>query len=204
MNATRIKAHPARISAWPNWACYHRLPRPLLLLSTRVFPGSRLTYNSGMAGISIFSQELGESICSQIEAGKSLRAICESPDSPISAPAVCKWVRRDDLAPGFGEQYARARTTAAELMADTIVELADTANAVNYNAVRLQVETRKWILSKVLPKVYGDAQLLKHADADGNVLRVELTRVNSKPRVIDVTPTPVAQLPEASSNEGSD
>lgn len=46
-------------------------------------------------------------------------------------------------------------------MADELVEIADDAAGDNEHAVRvrrahLRVETRKWILSRMLPKIYGD------------------------------------------------
>jgi len=34
--------------------------------------------------------------------------------------------------------------------------LADTANAQNAQAVRLKIDVRKWLASKLVPKVYGD------------------------------------------------
>jgi hypothetical protein len=84
----------------------------------------------------------------------------------------------------------------AERWIDEIVTIADSAAPEDYNCARLRVDTRKWIASKVLPKVYGDSQLLKHADADGNVLKIELSRVEPRPqKIIDVTPAPQASLP---------
>jgi hypothetical protein len=82
------------------------------------------------------------------------------------------------------------------LMADELLEIADEASPEEYNVARLRVDTRKWLLSKMLPRVYGDATMLKHADADGNVLKIELSRVEPRPqKVIDVTPAPAALPP---------
>ena len=63
----------------------------------------------------------------------------------------------------FSQRYARARDAGYERMADELVEISDadcTADGKPDNALvqqaRLRVETRKWILSKMLPKRYGD------------------------------------------------
>ncbi len=45
---------------------------------------------------------------------------------------------------------------------------------------RLQVDTRKWALARMFPKKFGDATLLKHADAEGNSMKIEVTRVKRK------------------------
>ncbi len=140
-----------------------------------------------------FSQQVADAICSRLELGESLRNICTDKDLPAPS-TVIKWTSQF---PEFREQYARARLVQAELMADEILSIADNLRE-DPQSRRTRVDTRKWILSKVLPKVYGDAMQLRHADADGNALKVEVTRVSPrKPRVIDVTPTPAALPPPA-------
>ena len=131
-----------------------------------------------------FSQEIANAICLRLELGESLRNICKDKDLPAPS-TVIKWTNQF---PEFREQYARARLIQAELMADEILTIADNVHE-DPQSRRGRVDARKWILSKVLPKVYGEAQLLKHADADGNVLKIELSRVEPRPaKVIDVTP----------------
>ena len=67
--------------------------------------------------------------------------------------------------PEFQDQYARAKEVGAEALVDDMLALADQqieASAdgkVDYAKVqqlRLQVDTRKWIASKLKPKKYGD------------------------------------------------
>ena len=43
-------------------------------------------------------------------------------------------------------------------MADELIEIADNpeTEAAAVNRDRLKVDTRKWLLSKALPKLYGD------------------------------------------------
>jgi hypothetical protein len=141
---------------------------------------------------STFDQQVADSICSRIELGETLAKICDDEGFPDRA-TVLRWCAKHE---DFRADYARARLIQAELMADELLAIADTASPEEYNVARLRVDTRKWLLSKMLPRVYGDAQLLKHADADGNVLKIELSRVEPRPqKVIDVTPAPAALPP---------
>lgn len=64
-----------------------------------------------------------------------------------------------------------------EAMAEEILELADQADAETYNAQRLKVDTRKWLMSKLAPKKYGD----KPPDVNVGV-NVGLQLVHSVPR----------------------
>lgn len=69
----------------------------------------------------------------------------------------------------FSDQYATARETGYRLMADELVEIADD-KAGDPARDRLRLDTRKWLLSKALPKVYGDK--LAHTDGDGGPVRI--------------------------------
>lgn len=62
-------------------------------------------------------------------------------------------------------EYARAREDLIEKMANDLLEIADEPVAINaagstdsgaVQKQRLQVDTRKWLLSKLAPKKYGD------------------------------------------------
>ena len=60
--------------------------------------------------------------------------------------------------------YARAREMMIEKMGDEIFTIADKADdATNVQAARLQIDTRKWYMSKVLPKRYGDKVQTEHS-----------------------------------------
>ena len=63
-----------------------------------------------------------------------------------------------DNVQGFAEQYARARLVGYHTMADELIEIADNpeTGAAAVKRDRLKVDTRKWLLSKALPKIYGD------------------------------------------------
>jgi len=119
-----------------------------------------------------YTKEIAAEILARIASGESLRAICEADEMP-AASTVCLWVV--DNREGFAEQYARARRLQAELLADELFDVADDGtndwmekrdkdgacigwqeNGEALGRSRLRVDTRKWYLSKVLPKIYGD------------------------------------------------
>lgn len=124
-----------------------------------------------------FSKSLMTDICERIARGQTLNRICKDPGMPTKG-AVMQWVS-DDIQ-GCANQYGDARLKQAMSWADEIVDIADDGTndtyikatkdgdeteVVNIDVVqrsRLRVETRKWLLAKALPKVYGDKLDLTH------------------------------------------
>ena len=116
---------------------------------------------------STFTKEMGNLICDRMETGESLRSICRDADFP-AVGQVIKWLASNANIE-FRLQYAHSRQVGLEVMADDTLNIADqepvkTADGKIDNAgvqhQRLRVDTRKWILSKQLPKVYGDRTIL--------------------------------------------
>jgi hypothetical protein len=124
-----------------------------------------------MGRTSGYTPEIGEKICEGIASGKSLRRVCQEDGMPTTS-MVCRWLLSEKYE-DFREQYARARRIQYERLADELFDIADdgsndwmtiqrgkeeieVANHEHINRSRLRVDTRKWFLSKVLPKIYGD------------------------------------------------
>ena len=116
---------------------------------------------------SAYTPEVAQEICERIAAGESLRRICDADHMPAPA-TVCLWVTDDRE--GFAEQYARARRAQGTLLADEIFAIADGSGDVARD--RLGVDTRKWYLSKVLPKLYGDKVEVEHTGIPEITIRV--------------------------------
>ena len=122
----------------------------------------------------LYTPEIAERICAGLMDGKTLRAVCrESEDMPSEA-AVRRWAM--DNHEGFGPRYDRAREIGYHMMADEVMDIADdrTFDAgpdgkSNIARSRLQFDARRWLLSKCLPKVYGDRLALDatHGVTDG-------------------------------------
>ena len=84
------------------------------------------------------------------------------------ASAVLGW--RNSDTDGFAQRYADARGIGYERLAEEIMIISDSNPPVLDNGAtdsgavqdkRLRVDTRKWLLSKVLPKIYGDHKTLE-------------------------------------------
>jgi hypothetical protein len=121
---------------------------------------------------SSYTKELAEKICLRICEGESLKQICKDKDMP-SRSTVHKWLLEDDKKE-FSDKYEFSCNVRTENMFDELQEIADDStndymekesddgstyevlNSENIQRSRLRVDVRKWYLSKVLPKKYGD------------------------------------------------
>lgn len=148
---------------------------------------------------SVYTPELAAEICDRLSDGQTLREICRDDHMPTEA-AVRQWAIADRE--GFSSQYDAARLKGYARMADELIEIADDGtndwverqnkDGSTYTAVdsehiqrsRLRVDTRKWLLSKALPKVYGDKVTQEIQGPDGGpvpIALVELRPVAAKP-----------------------
>lgn len=107
--------------------------------------------------------------------------------------AVRMWALQDGHP--FYPHYTRARAIAYHRMADDIVEISDngtndwmkrndeenggyTVNGEHVQRSRLRVDSRKWVLSKMLPKIYGDKVVQEHVGANGGPIQTEQRVLN--------------------------
>jgi hypothetical protein len=122
-------------------------------------------------------------ICSRIAAGESLRKICLDEQMPVQS-TVFKWITANE---DFAKQYACARTAQMEAMAEEIIEIADDGLNDTYETEdgertnsdviqrsRLRVDTRKWLMSKLAPKKYGDKVEQFISGPDGGPIKAEV------------------------------
>ena len=84
--------------------------------------------------------------------GQSCVKACEA--SGLKRSTFLSWVL--DNTAGLGDRYARARDLQIRAMESDILTAADDADE-DPNRSRLKVDARKWIMSKVAPRTYGDA-----------------------------------------------
>lgn len=106
-----------------------------------------------------YTREIADEICRRLAEGETLRAICR--DMGLSIGTVLGWV--DDNRDGFAERYARARARGLEVLADELIEIADSGSD-DPQRDRLRVDTRKWLLSRLRPDRYGDRVTLAGDD----------------------------------------
>lgn len=134
-----------------------------------------------------FTEELAAHICSEVSSGRSLRSICDDEGMPARS-SVFLWMSRNK---SFSDQYAKAQVDRATAMAEEILEISDDSSgdffeagegrvAPNSTAVardKLKVDTRKWLLSRMDPKRYGDKITQEHTGA------VEVSQITR--RIVD-------------------
>lgn len=119
---------------------------------------------------SLYSPDLAAAICERLVAGESLRAICRDPAMPaISSVFLWMSVHKE-----FSEQYARARAEQADAKFDELEELAATATPETASVVKLQVDTRKWVLSRMSPKKYGEKVQQEVSGSDGGPVQIQV------------------------------
>lgn len=140
---------------------------------------------------SAFTADLAKEICSRLASGETLRAVCRDENMPPES-TVRKWALEDRN--GFSAQYATAREIGYQSMADELLDIADDSsgdvstdedgnrkfNGEFASRSRLRVDTRKWLLSKALPKVYGDKITQEVTGADGTPL-VPIINLTGRP-----------------------
>lgn len=115
-----------------------------------------------------YTAETAAKICERLVNGESLRSICRDREMP-DAVTVFRWMEKH---PEFRKQYVHAREMQAELLAEEIIEIADTERIglrrkmtprgpelIESDGVersKLMVDARKWAAARLLPKRYGD------------------------------------------------
>jgi hypothetical protein len=133
--------------------------------------------------IPVYTDALADEICDRLAEGEPLVRICDTPGFPAQS-TVKKWaLERAD----FGARYARARAIGYELLADEVIAIGDASilyRGVPDNALvqqaRLRSDNRKWLLSKMLPKVYGDKVEISGDASAPLVQRIELVAVRPR------------------------
>ena len=139
----------------------------------------------------LYTPEIAVEICERLATGESLRSVCRDDRYPHEA-TVRLWAMND--VDGFSTRYAIARDLGADAIADEIIEISDdgtndwmdrqrpdgsTERVVDHehvNRSRLRVDSRKWLLSKLVPKRYGDRTAVELSSPDGGPVQVEAVR----------------------------
>lgn len=129
-----------------------------------------------------YTPALGKAICKMLSSGMTLIEVCRRPAMPRES-VVRGWAAQPEHP--FSAMYVRARTIGYLHMGDDLLAIADNSSndymeraekdgsvvtVVNREALertRLRVDTRKWLLAKALPKIFGDKVAMEHTGKDG-------------------------------------
>ena len=141
----------------------------------------------------VYTPEIAHEICRRLTEGETLKVICRDDGMPAES-TVRLWAldnvkAHPDDAEGFAALYARARLVGYHHLFDQILEIADTPQEGTVVKVtekgtetrtgdmiehrRLQVDARKWMLAKALPKIYGDKVTAEVSGPDGGPIKTE-------------------------------
>lgn len=122
------------------------------------------------------ANEVNQRICQFISLGYSNRQAAEAVG--IDRSTLYDWLAQDSE---FSDQYAKACEKRCHHWADEINEIADDGlndwverekehgemhlvfNGEHFQRSRLRVDTRKWLLSKLQPKKYGEKLDVEHS-----------------------------------------
>lgn len=129
-----------------------------------------------MAQESTYTQWAGDMICAGLAEGHSMNEVCKALGIPYS---TAKQWELDQ--PQHAVNVARAREVMCHTLADQTLDIADTPKLGIVRTTkadgsieerqedmtahrRLQIDTRKWLLARWLPKVYGEKLAVGGAD----------------------------------------
>jgi hypothetical protein len=125
-----------------------------------------------------YTPEKAEAICLRLAEGESLRSVCSDEDMPTKQTAL-RWLTKHE---DFRAQYVRAKEQGAEAIAEEMFDIADDGandwmekldkegeaygwqlNGEHVRRSQLRIDTRKWYLSKIMPKKYGEKVQTEHS-----------------------------------------
>ena len=113
---------------------------------------------------SAYSDTTADEICERLTDGESLRQICRDEHMPDKA-TIFRWLN-DERFRGFRDRYAHAREAQADALFDELVEIADDTGELDDNVkvqrARLQIDTRKWVASRLAPKKSSETNKIEH------------------------------------------
>lgn len=132
-----------------------------------------------------YSLELAEEICTAIATSSDgLKKICAKYQHFPNPDTVYTWLLKHKE---FTELYARAKKNQVEVLIDEIVDISDDktkddafgengeiiANNEFISRSRVRIDTRKWLASKLIPRLYGDKITQEHTGKDGEAIKIE-------------------------------
>jgi hypothetical protein len=151
----------------------------------------------GRTGQIPYTRQIEDVILGELRSGRTLTDICRDPDMP-HVRSVQNWLEEDRH--GFAARYKQARDMGCNIMADEAVDIADdrsndwivrtnedgTLEAIldpeRVSKARLRYQARRWRVSKLLPRIYGDRLDLSATQDGGESWADLLKAVDGKTR----------------------
>jgi len=132
----------------------------------------------------MYTDDMAINICERIAQGEPLTKICRDENMPTLV-TIYRWFHSNEYE-AFCKLYMKAKSDAADTLADEILEIADEVprmgeKGVDFAAVKyqqLRVDTRKWIAAKLKPRRYGERVDQYVMGADGGAVEINHTERN--------------------------
>lgn len=109
-----------------------------------------------------YSLEIAIEICKKIAEGKSIATITKDEEMPRIA-TIYLWLAAHKE---FMELYATAKADKADTLFEQMLDITDDVpdgdNADIINKAKLQLETRKYVISKLKPNKYGESNIINN------------------------------------------
>ena len=97
-------------------------------------------------------------VLEKLAQGWSIKKICQEIDGMPTEHSVWYWIATNK---SFYEFYVSARKMGSEVWASEILDISEDSTT-DVNRLRLRIDTRKWLLSKLQPHKYGEQIILDH------------------------------------------
>jgi hypothetical protein len=132
-----------------------------------------------------YSFELAQEICDKVASSSyGIKKLCRLNEHWPHPDTIYQWLMKHKE---FADLYAQAKRSQIEVLVDELVEIADDSthdeafdhrgeiipNNEFINRSRVRIDTRKWLASKLIPRVYGDKITQEHTGAEGGAIKVE-------------------------------
>lgn len=142
-------------------------------------------------GKGLYNDKLAEEFCERMCKGEAPTQICQDPRMP-SYPTIIKWTLSDDPKyEAFRVMYEESKRIMWLYHADQMLDLSDNStndymdrynkfteetervfDNENVQRSKLRIDTRKWLLAKMLPHVFGEKVDVSVGGRDGRPIAV--------------------------------
>lgn len=135
-----------------------------------------------MSRPTVFTPELGATICEKLAECGSLRRVCLEPDMPLER-TVRRWYTENEQ---FASEYARAKEAGIDALVDETLDIADDGSndymqtkdgekldAEHVQRSKIRIETRRWLAERMMPKKYGVRTGVDLTSSDGTMTPVD-------------------------------
>ena len=131
-----------------------------------------------------YGPEIEAELLRRIAGGETLTSICKDEHMPVRE-TVLGWRFGNDrqtIRDGFDENYMLARQVQADTWSDELIDIADHTTSTSWQADRLRINTRQWVMGRLHPVRWGEGN---QVDAGTIEHTVRVVLDDMKPKLIE-------------------